>query len=110
MLAAVKAWPGESRVWENAERRPALTGVCARRHPRRPGRDEETACGQTKKLSGTERAAGEVFRTRRLIDQAGFGRAVHGVPRATTVLAKMSSFLAQAMSARLCSFPAALRR
>ena len=25
MLAAVKAWPGESRVWENAERRPALT-------------------------------------------------------------------------------------
>src|ERR1700733_5412022 len=34
----------------------------------------------------------------------------HGVPRATTVLAKMSIFLAQATSARLCSFPAAVNR
>src|SRR5712691_1669594 len=33
-----------------------------------------------------------------------------GVPRSTTVLTKISSFLAQATSAALCSFPAALRR
>ena len=34
----------------------------------------------------------------------------HGVPRATTVLAKMSIFLAHATRARLCPFPAAVSR
>ena len=34
----------------------------------------------------------------------------HGVPRATTVLAKMSSFLAHAMRATLCGFPFAVSR
>jgi hypothetical protein len=38
------------------------------------------------------------------------GRSCQGVPRATIVLAKTSIFRAQATSARLCSFPAAMRR
>src|SRR5258708_23927853 len=51
VLAAVKAWPGGGR-----DRRPGgataiLDGVCARRHPARAGRDEETALGSNKETS-----------------------------------------------------------
>jgi len=40
----------------------------------------------------------------------GGGSWSHGIPRATMALMKISSFLAQAMSARLWPFPAAISR
>jgi hypothetical protein len=91
-----------------ATRRPSLTAAARGVLPK-VGRDEETvAFGRTKKLTeGREFSA-----IRRLmfscVQSAPCG--CHAVPRATTVLAKMTSFLAQATSATLCSFPAAMSR
>ena len=94
------------------ERRPALTTSVrsvtrAVRSGRRNGPPiEQRNCEQTQ-----TRAVGfEPALSIALIDQAGLDCAIQGVPRATTVLAKISSFLAQAMSARLCFLPAAVSR
>lgn len=95
MLATVKAWPGGSEIWEAMKRRPSLT-VAARDVVKDAGRDEETALRSNKE---TARYA--------IIGAAPF---CHGVPRATTVFAKMSIFLAQATIARLWPLPAAISR
>ena len=111
VLATVKAWPDEDRAERDVVATASLDGVCARCHPRRQVGTkkrlpvEQRNCKQTQRAWLTCAAPSSS-----LIDQAAFACEIHGVPRATTVLAKMSSFLAQAMSARLCCFPAAMRR
>lgn len=99
MLATVKAWPGRTETWDAMTRRPSLTAA-ARDVVQVAGRDEETALRSNKETRSyaVVRAA------------LSGGPSCHGVPRATTVLAKTSIFLAQATSARLCCFPAAISR
>ena len=43
VLEPVKAWPGNAARVESYARRPALTGLCARRPPKYAGRDEGMA-------------------------------------------------------------------
>ena len=43
VLEPVKAWPGNAARVESYARRPALTGLCARRPPEYAGRDEGMA-------------------------------------------------------------------
>jgi hypothetical protein len=90
-------------LWDDAERRPSLT-ASARDVVAMAGRDEETVVASNKETEG------QPGRRAAVIAALGDGWFCHGVPRATTVLTKMSSFLAQAMSARLCPFPAAISR
>src|SRR5580692_7999104 len=59
VLATVKAWPTDAE----ARRRPfAATaspdGVCARRHPKTAGRDEETALGSNKETDQKDKCRG----------------------------------------------------
>jgi hypothetical protein len=51
VLAAVKAWPGDSRARRRHTATASLDHACARRHGSRAGRDEETGSGRTKKLT-----------------------------------------------------------
>ena len=48
MLAAVKAWAGDAGASGSTGATPSLDGVCARRHRRAAGRDEETALRSNK--------------------------------------------------------------
>lgn len=78
------------------ERRPSLTAA-VRGVLVTAGRDEETVPRSNKE---TVQAGGA----------AAGASACQGVPLATTALMKMSSFLAQAISARLWPLPAAVSR
>lgn len=99
MLAAVKDGLAAVENEATQTRRPSLTAA-ARDVVGVAGRDEEMSLWSNKETDGYEAV------------RAAFsgGRSPHGVPRATIVLAKTSIFLAQATSARLCSFPAATSR
>ena len=99
MLAAVKDGLAASEIEAARIRRPSLTAA-ARDVVGVAGRDEETSLWSNKETDGYE-AVRVAF---------SGGRSCHGVPRATIVLAKTSIFRAQATSARLCSFPAAMSR
>src|ERR1700675_517793 len=82
-----------------AQQRPSLT-ASARDVVATAGRDEETSLWVEQRNEGYP-AFSAAF---------SGGQCSNGVPRATGVLAKMFIFLAQATSARLCSFPAAVSR
>ena len=98
VLTAVKAWPGDGGRGARMGRRPSLTAA-ARVVGLAAGRDEETVLPSNKETGHPVAIAAPRG-----------GCCCHSVRRATTVLMKMSSFLAQATSARLCCFPAAINR
>ena len=107
VLDVVKAWPIEAGAWSTSSATASLDDVCARRHGAMAGRDEETVPRSNKETDEGLRDPASHHAAART---AGDLLLTHGVPRSTTVLTKISSFLAQAMSATLCSFPAAMRR
>src|SRR5215472_16187442 len=87
----------------------SLDDVCARRPGRWQVGTKKRYCGRTKKL--TKGLAGPVRRRQAAARTAAADLLLtQGVPRATTVLTKISSFLAQAIRAALCSFPVAMSR
>lgn len=103
MLAAVEEWPVEATDCGCGRATAILDGVCARRQG-------AWQVGTKKRLFQVEQRNGgrDPRKGNRSVQLLACD--THGVPRATIVLAKMRSFRAQATSATLCNFPAAIIR
>src|SRR5260370_35630625 len=91
------------------QRRPALTASARTVLLQGAGRDEETV-PRSNKETDEETLGDPVLSHAALLPTDGAMMLSHGVPRSTTGLTKMSNFLAQAMSATLSGFPAAVSR
>jgi Bacterial extracellular solute-binding protein len=61
VLEPVKAWPGNAARVESYARRPALTGLCARRPPEYAGRDEGMAPQGAEQKDGRDQPTPLIF-------------------------------------------------